>query len=428
MNRLLASIRKEFLLLFRDWAGLGLLFLMPVVLIIVMSLIQDITFKKVADTRLTILYLDMDQDTLGHYIRKGLDENGFFELADIPDDMGKKEGEVRQLISEGKYQIGLVVRKGSTRRIRERGYRFVHRTLTQEEPMTTQTEQDTSPQAEIALYFDPVIKKSFRESVRTELEVFTSKLESKILYSALSEEMSRLVPEINMPDLEEASGIRIQEIYATNPQNEIIPDSVQHNVPAWTIFAMFFIVIPLTGNLIKERDSGTSVRLRIMPGNYLHVMGSKVTIYLLVCLIQMILMLLVGVYILPVLGLTSLNLGSHWFAILLMGLTTGLAATGYGVLIGTVATTHEQAATFGSISVIILAALGGLWVPVFMMPKMMQVVSKLSPMNWGLEGFYRIFLHGQGITGIWKYSGLLLIFFIITIGISSFYNFARKEQ
>ena len=59
MHRLLASIRKEIILLSRDWAGLGLLFVMPAVLIIVMSLIQDITFKKVSESHLTILYLDI---------------------------------------------------------------------------------------------------------------------------------------------------------------------------------------------------------------------------------------------------------------------------------------------------------------------------------------------------------------------------------
>jgi ABC-2 type transport system permease protein len=428
MFRLLASIRKEIILLSRDWAGLGLLFIMPVALIIVMSLIQDITFKKIADARLTVLYLDLDRDTLGSSIRKGLDENGFFEVAFLPDETDKTEDNVKQLVSEGKYQIGLVIRKGSTQLIRDRGYRFVRSTLLQEDFHEEKQDSNVLEQAEVALYFDPVIKKSFRESVRTALEVFTTKLESKILYSALSEEMSRLVPGMTMPDPAGSGGIRIEEIYATSTENEIVPNSVQHNVPAWTIFAMFFIVISLTGNLARERDSGTGIRLRIMPGNYLHVMGSKVVVYLTVCLIQMVLMLMVGIYLLPHMDLPSLHLGPHKLAILLMGLSIGLAATGYGVLVGTVATSHEQAATFGSVSVIILAALGGLWVPVFMMPKMMQFISKLSPLNWGLEGFYRIFLHGDGVFGIWEYAGLLIAFFILTMTIGGFYNFVRNSR
>jgi ABC-2 type transport system permease protein len=427
MFRLLASIKKELILLSRDWAGLALLFVMPVFLIIVMSLIQDVSFKKIEDARLTILYLDLDQDTLGSSIRKGLEENRFFNVASLPEGALRNEESVKQLVADAKFQIGLVIREGSSEIIRQKGYAFVRKTLLEEETALT-TDSAGSRQAEVILYFDPVIKKSFKESVRTALEVFTTRLESKILYSALSEEMSKLMPGMNMPDPARAGAIRIEEIYATNPTNEIIPNSVQHNVPAWTIFAMFFIVIPLTGNLVKERESGTGVRLRIMPGNYLHVMGSKVAVYVIVCLVQMVLMLLVGKYLLPHFDLPSLNLGPHKPAILLMGLSIALAATGYGVLIGTVATTHEQAATFGSVSVIILAALGGLWVPTFMMPKMMQTVSVLSPLNWGLAGFYRIFLHSEGIAGIWKYSALLILFFIVSMVIGGVYNFVRNTR
>ena len=428
MFRLLASIRKEIILLVRDWAGLVLLFIMPMVLIIVMTAIQDITFKKISDVRLTILYLDLDQDNLGSSIRKGLTESGFFDIAVVPGREEQSEEHVRQMVSSGKYQIGLVIRNGSTQHIRDRGYRFVRSALLGEEDTVSPAGEDSVKGAEVALFFDPVIKKSFRESVKNALEVFTTKLESKILYETLSEEMEEMVPGINMPDPQANQGIQVEEVYATNPMNEIVPNSVQHNVPAWTIFAMFFIVIPLTGNLVKERDSGTGIRLKIMPGNYLHVMGSKTAVYLLVCLLQMVMMLLVGVYLLPEMGLPSLDLGPHKPAILLMGLSIGLAATGYGVLIGTVATTHEQAATFGSVSVIILAALGGLWVPVFMMPNFMQVMSSFSPLNWGLQGFYRIFLHGEGMLGVWKYAGWLLLFFVGSMSAAGVYNYMRSTK
>jgi len=425
MYRLLASIRKEIILLTRDWAGLVLLFIMPVILIIVMSMIQDITFKKISDVRLTVLFLDLDQDTLGAYIHQGLEDDGFFKVASMPEGMARDENSVKELVSDSKYQIGLVIRPEATEKIRQRGIYFVRHALKAEEDQDTLIPRKNP---EIALYFDPVIKKSFRESVRTALELFTTKLESMIMYNALSAEMEKLVPGMTMPDPTRSQGIEIEEIYATNPGNEIVPNSVQHNVPAWTIFAMFFIVIPLTGNLVKERESGTGIRLRIMPGNYLHVMASKVAVYLMVCIIQMILMLLVGTWLLPKLGLPPLDLGSHIPAILIMGLTIGLAATGYGVLVGTVATTHEQAATFGSVSVIILAALGGLWVPSFMMSRGMQTVSSLSPLNWGLEGFYRIFLHGEGIGGIWQYAALLLSFFIVTMSIGGIYEYIRNSR
>ena len=49
------SIYKEFLLLKRDLGGVLTLFVMPLVLIIAVTLIQDTTFKKVNDAKIPIV-------------------------------------------------------------------------------------------------------------------------------------------------------------------------------------------------------------------------------------------------------------------------------------------------------------------------------------------------------------------------------------
>ncbi|HRD37130.1 MAG TPA: ABC transporter permease, partial [Bacteroidia bacterium] len=93
----------------------------------------------------------------------------------------------------------------------------------------------------------------------------------------------------------------------TNNESTLVPNSVQHNVPAWTMFAMFFICIPLSGNIIREREDGSAFRLLTMPGSYVFVLAGKITLYLIVSLIQFALMLSVGLYILPLMGLPTLQ-------------------------------------------------------------------------------------------------------------------------
>ena len=107
---------------------------------------------------------------------------------------------------------------------------------------------------------------------------------------------------------------------------------------------------------------------------------------------------------------------------ILVAIFAGLAAIGLGLLLGTVAKTQEQSAPFGATFVVILAALGGVWVPVFVMPKFMQILSNLSPMNWGLNGFYDVFLRNASVKEILPEITLLLLFFIITTIISIVYN------
>jgi len=60
-------------------------------------------------------------------------------------------------------------------------------------------------------------------------------------------------------------------------------------------------------------------------------------------------------------------------------LVAGLAATGTGMLIGTLVRTSDQAAIFGSALVVIASALGGVMVPPFMMPAPLRAVSAFSP-------------------------------------------------
>jgi ABC-2 type transport system permease protein len=153
----------------------------------------------------------------------------------------------------------------------------------------------------------------------------------------------------------------------------------------------------------------------MLPGNRIHILGAKVTVFVIVGIIQFILMIIIGKILFPLFDLPALMLGNHKLALFLMALATSLAATGYSVLVGTLARTQDQAAVFGTVSVIIMAAIGGIWVPVFIMPDLMQSVSVISPLNWSLDGFYDILLRGAGIRNIGGNLAALIVFFIINL-------------
>ncbi len=145
-------------------------------------------------------------------------------------------------------------------------------------------------------------------------------------------------------------------------------------------------------------------------------------VFLGIALVQFALMLLVGVYLFPLIGLPKLDVSGKLPLLFLVALFAGLAAVGLGLLLGTVAKTQEQSAPFGATFVVILAALGGVWVPVFAMPRFMQVLSKISPMNWGLNAFYDVFLRNVGIKELLPEIALLFLFFVVTTVVSIVYN------
>lgn len=423
MRRIITSVRKETLILIRDLGGLALIFIMPVILIFVMALIQDSTFRKLDETSLAVLFIDEDLDSVGVAIERGLIRSEMIDLVKEYDGKNLDPKRLVELVSEGKYQIGIIIPENTTQKLRQKAQYLIDKAM-EEDDITAKPGYEESS---VLMYFDPAIKHSFRETTRMALSKLTYGIESKLVFDLFAKEVSSLLENDVKLEFDPAGMISLKEQNAVNRHTEIIPNSVQHNVPAWAVFAVFFILIPLSGNIIRERNNGSMLRIRLMPGSYWTTIIAKIIVYLMISMIQFMLMLLVGIFILPLFGLPELTLGNNIMALVLMIISTGLAATGYGLALGSIAGTAEQAASFGSVSVIIMAALGGIWVPVFMMPSFMQKISVISPLNWGLEGFYTIFLREGTLSDILPQAGLLIIFCTLSMFVALHFLRLKKN-
>jgi ABC-2 type transport system permease protein len=424
LNKLLATVKKEILLLLRDKVGLSVLFLMPVALILVMTLIQDSAFKSINEKGIPVVFVDNDNDSLGYQIKQGLLSTDLCYVSDSIDGKPASSESAKKAVSEGKFLIGIVIPKGATASIRKNVSAMVSETLNLTDSL--QKQQDA---VEIILLIDPVAKKSFLTAVTSNLREFISEIKTKIMFQTFSEQIAEVIPDKkNAPknSYQKSQIIRYKEIFASTATGQIVPNAVQHNVPAWTIFAMFFIAIPLSNSILKEKTEGSVFRLHTMPTPYLLLINGKILVYVLVCLIQFLLMLAVGKFLLPQMGLPALVLGNSMMGIFILTLATAFAATGFGVTVGTLATTDHQAAIMGSLSILLLSALGGIWVPSYVMPEVMRNISSWSPLNWSLEGFYKLFLRGGQVAAILPDACKLMLFFFATMAISYIYN--RKKR
>ena len=405
-----ASFIKELLVLLRDIPGLIVLFIMPIAMIIVISLVQDTTIQSLKGSKIDILYIDNDKDILGTSLLTGLQKSELFNI----DENKLSEKDAKHKVAKGEYRIAVIIPEGTTDLIREQIKPYISSIFNG----GNSEQKNEFTKIQIKILSDPTTKSTFRYTIISSLKTYTAKIETQILLKILAENLEQMTgvkPEMSEEPIE---AVEFIEEFAFEKETTITPNSTQHNVPAWTMFAMFFIVIPLAGNMIQERNDGSFFRLMTMPGSYLTVLTSKTAVYLLVTFTQFILMLLVGILILPAVGLPVLKIGSHPFALAFMGIASGLAAIGFGLLVGTITNTHEQSGVFGSVSVIILAALGGVWYPIYAMPPIMQKISIISPLNWGLNGFYEIFLKDGGFAQIIGSVTVLIIFFVMTVFLS----------
>lgn len=421
-NKLFATLIKDILLLWRDRAGLLVLFVMPAVLVVIITMVQNNVYRLMGEAPGAVILVDLDNGELGQRITERL--AGVKMVSTIAGEKISPQ-QAATLVGGGDYQLGIIVREGTVAGFVAKAEAEVYSSLSAE-----YSGQELVDVPQLEIIFDPAVMGGFRATMHNSLAMVLSEFEIQHKLKILS----RLLPEFVREEIKKSAGdfadyielpqldikmssdsllsVRTTSSPAGSPA--LIPTPVQHNVPAWALFGMFFIVIPMAGSLIKERQEETLSRLMVMPVSYVVVLAGKIAAYLLICCAQFTLIFLIGRFLLPHLGLEPFHLGANLAAVSLVVLAASLAACCYGIMLGTVCKTYEQASMFGSISVVCAAALGGVMVPVYAMPEIMQKISVISPLGWGLEAFLDILVRGGNFPAVLDELYLLIMFALAT--------------
>ncbi len=421
--KILQAVIKEFLVLKRDIGGLVTLFVMPLILVIVVTLIQDSTYQAVSETSIPVIVVNEDNGNVSKTVLEQLKQSGSFEVITQIKNKKITETEAKEAVFSGDYQLAVIIPEKLSDDLNTKIDQNVQQLLGEFGMGTPDSlvSYIEIPNKEIRLYFDPAVQQNFKIGIKTAIEKLVSEIETATIYKTFEEELGttqRLSTKEKFIHFKEIGPLASQEV---------MPNAVQHNVPAWTLFAIFFVIVPLSINLVKEKNQGTQVRLFTQPTPYFVQLAGKTIMYLLICLLQFYLILAVGVYLFPHLGLPHLDVSNKLFLMSSVTLAAGLAAIGLGLLLGTIADTQEQSAPFGATFVVILAALGGVWIPVFSMPWYMQYISKISPMNWALSGYYDVMLRNGGVKDVLPEMICLFLFFILFAAIALFYDKKKRS-
>jgi ABC-2 type transport system permease protein len=428
MKKIIATIIKEWLLLRRDVSGLLLLLIMPAVLIVIMALVQDAPFKDYQDVRFDLLMADNDQGKMSAEIKNGLRQSKNFKVIDELNGQPVTDSMLKSLLQKGTYKVGIIIPKGATAEVNNAANKVAN-SLAARLGVGTLPTRALRDSVHVQLYFDPLVKPTFRTSIYFALDKFITFSSTSLLVQRISHLGGGPVTDSSATDGADEfkkifAGIGIQEQVLSDAQGPQISrmNSVQHNVPAWAIFGMFFIVVPLSGHMIREREEGSSLRLRLIPHAQAGVAMGKIFFNAIICMLQFLAMCCIGVWVLPLLGLSSLNLGIHPMALIPVVFSTALVATSYGYFIGIFFKTTNQAMPFGAISIVILAALGGILVPKEILPPTMQTIALGSPLYWGLDGVNEIMFRDGNLLSVLKHVVVLNTLAVLLGGISMLYE------
>ena len=77
--------------------------------------------------------------------------------------------------------------------------------------------------------------------------------------------------------------------------------------------------------------------------------------------------------------------------LILMIIATSFAVSSLGIFLAAVAKTRQQAQNLSTIIILVMSAIGGSMIPLFIMPSILQKIALLSVNYWGIQGFYDLF-------------------------------------
>ena len=391
MKVFLTLVRKELLLLRRDWHALALLFVMPAFFILLMSLAMRDVFATGRTGTFKYYLVNEDTTAFAESIANAIGTHKVFEAAPL-----ESANERQQNLVRGRVPFSVTIPLGFTR------------SLPDSVPLQIAVASSTN--------VSPPVNELFNAAVR---EAVTS-VYLRARVAALNPQLVNGVGGSDYLQMKKVNGLLSERTVYESASMSNRPTSVQQNVPAWLVFAMFFVALPLSTTWLQERTQGTFTKLRSIGLAPSSLLLGKLAPYLLINLLQVAIMLAVGVFIVPAFGGDALTLGHSPAALSVMAFATGTAAVSYGLLIANLVNTAEQATIATGATNLLLGAVGGVMVPRMIMPDALQQLSWLSPMSWGLEGFLDVLLRGGTVSTIAPKALMLVGFAVMALTLAGF--------
>ena len=116
----------------------------------------------------------------------------------------------------------------------------------------------------------------------------------------------------------------------------------------------------------------------------------------------------------------GLNIFLDLPSLLIMIVSTAFACSSFGIFLASIAKTRQQVQSLSMIIILVMSAIGGSMIPLFIMPEIMQKIAVISVNYWAIQGFYDIFWRELPIFDILERAGYLIGIGVLVSSLSIF--------
>jgi ABC-2 type transport system permease protein len=193
----------------------------------------------------------------------------------------------------------------------------------------------------------------------------------------------------------------------------------QVTVAGFLVLFAFLTAQATAQSIHDEKKVGSFRRLLAAPMSRAELLAGKMLPNFVTTLAQIIVILAAAVYLFPLVGMDKLSLGKDLVALVVLSVMVALCSSSIGVLIAALARTESQVSSISSVGLWVMGALGGAFMPTFLLGGFIEAISKLVPHSWAATAYYDLLLRGKGLADIVPelavLAGFSLVFAIVGI-------------
>lgn len=197
-----------------------------------------------------------------------------------------------------------------------------------------------------------------------------------------------------------------------------------HAVPGMAVMFILMGTEVLGLGFYREHAWNTWERLRASPLSPREILAGKATVYLATGLFQLTAIFAAGVLVFG-LRLDAAELAGCLVLVVVLAITAVCLA----FVVTALTNTTQQLNAASNLAGLVVAALGGALVPVYVLPTWAQQIAPATPSYWAMRGFRIALQDGGGLVDVLPSAGMLLVFAVAAAVIAArLFTFADQKM
>ncbi len=393
---ILSLVYKDLLQAFKDKKGMMLSFLLPIVLIALFAMVYGSFGNGSKDKAQDVIFCDEDSTSLSQKLRGELELDKGLRLIIRQQEEGKK------LVLDGDVPSMLLIRKGFADSIASGGGAPLEFFYDESKEM----EMGLTQGALMSTLMPFLGRQGGKEQVHSFID---EKYGNEMPEDMIAEIHADIEDQFSPDNGNENTSVDNTTIKSTALSiKEDMPWGLIQAFAGTSVMMLLFSITGMGSSLIRERETGTLKRLLYSPINPWQIMIAKLISGFIFAMIQMIILVLF------VWLAFQLDIFRNFGSLILLVISTAFAASGFGILIAAIAKSQKQVESLSLITILVMSALGGSMIPLFLFPDFLRTVAMFTINFWAIDGFYDNLGRDVGLMSQLVNVGMLLLFGTVT--------------